>query len=609
MTGQTSPPISAHRLLGGSRSVALVTHDGEVDWWCAPEPDDEPVLWSLLDPKGPAARWVGARFAGVDGPPAGPVVDGSLIIDAALVETRDALVEVEGFVCLARLVRSTGATVRAVHAVSAGEFGKEPRTPRDSAIPVGELALRVVGSGSITTTEGRELHTEVEVGPGQWAGIVLALGAVEQAPPAWSTVLVEIELERERAHEERSRARPPRRHPDRALDALAVLGACTYQPSGAVMAAATTSLPEAIGGTRQFDYRYSWMRDSALAMSVASLLGQRAGARRYLGFVEQVTSQPEGLGAPVANVRGGAVPSEREVDIRGWHDSRPVRVGNEASEQVQFDAWGMVVEAISVHLQTGGSLSRDAWSLVRRIADQAATDTSTESNGIWEFRYESDLLSADIGRWLALDRAMRIGLFMRPFTSRSAWRAARTRYRDRVIAALLPDGGLPQAHDDPDSPPDASALMAVVFGMFRGDDPRARRLVDATLRDLGAGPYMYRYPPNEDDGFKGIEATFLPMAWWAVAALAITGRVKEARERADDLCARLPRLLSEEVDARDGTSLGNVPLVWSHMELARALYILDACELRERFGRVALTAWRVHRYALLRWRTPSGDDA
>lgn len=143
--------------------------------------------------------------------------------------------------------------------------------------------------------------------------------------------------------------------------------------------------------------------------------------------------------------------------------------------------------------------------------------------------------------------------------------------------------------------------MAVVFGMLSHRDARADRLVWATINRLGTGPFLYRYEQGGDDGFSGKEGVFLPVCWWAVSALAVVGRVDEARARADELCARLPRLLAEEVDPQTGESLGNVPLVWAHAEAARAMYVLDAAALRARFGTLALWAWRMVRYARLRW--------
>lgn len=379
-----------------------------------------------------------------------------------------------------------------------------------------------------------------------------------------------------------------------------MLDACTYRPTGAVVASATTSLPEAPGADRQFDYRYCWLRDAALAASVASLLGRRDSAWDHLRFLCQVVGDEPQLCAPVVTVRGDDVPVEREVDgVAGWGGSRPVRVGNAAADQLQYDAWGLVVEAVSVHLQTGGALDETVWTMVRTLADHVAGGQAEPSHGIWELREARLLVSGDIGRWLVLDRAIWIARGWRPLARRAHWKRARARIRARVVGAIGESGRLPQVYDDGQRP-DASALMAALFGLVSRRDPRAARLVAAALEDLAAGPFLYRYPPGGDDGFAGIEATFLPMAWWAVGALAVTGDLRAAQERADELCARLPRLLSEEIDPIDGRSLGNVPLVWSHMELARALYLLDAARIRHRYGPVGLWGWRLGRFAALR---------
>ncbi len=149
--------------------------------------------------------------------------------------------------------------------------------------------------------------------------------------------------------------------------------------------------------------------------------------------------------------------------------------------------------------------------------------------------------------------------------------------------------------------PDASALLAVIFGLLDPGGEQARRVVGRTLDALEAYPFLYRYPPDGSDDFSGTEGAFVPVSFWAVTAQALTGDLRGALARMDDLCAALPRLLSEEVDPVEGTALGNVPQVWSHVELARALYVLDAAERRARWGTAGLWAWRLGRYARLRW--------
>lgn len=604
-TAASWPAVGAHRLLGRGGSAALLTPDGTVDWWCAPRFDSEPLAWSLLDPRGGRSRWVGAEVVEATGC-AGSELATVVRIGSRRFRLRDALVPIAGGVCLVRLIRLVeGRDRRAIdcrHELLLGGFDANAAAA-GSDPPLQVLSLSDLRNGSLRTENGL---VTIEACHDRWTGLAVAVGG--SVP--WTTL---EELVRELdagpggsggAHSVgASRATPllPRRHPERALDALAVLEACTHPDTGAVVASVTTSLPEAVGGERQWDYRFTWLRDAALATSVASLLGRASAARRYLAYVTDV-ALPDPAGCPpLLTVDGGPVPEERVVtEVRGWHDSRPVRVGNAAAGQVQFDSWGFVVEAVSVHLQTGGRLDGQLWQLVEAVADQAAAEPPEHESGIWELRTTLPLLSADIGRWMVLDRAVWIARGWRPLARRRRWKRARREARDRVLDAILPDGLLPQAHGS--DVPDAASLMAVVFGLIGRKDPRAGALVDRTVDALATGPFLRRYPSGTD-GLDGDEGAFLPVCWWLVAALAVLGRVEEAEARLDDLCARLPRLLSEEVDPGSGHSLGNVPLVWSHAELARALYVVDAARLRRRFTVVGLWMWRLGRYLRLRWQT------
>lgn len=600
---QHRPPIAAHAVVAGGRTAALVRPDGEIDWWCAPDFDSPPLLWSLLDPGGGAARWLDVRPLSRPAQPAGPVVRTVLARGHGRVECRDALVGDGPGISLVRLARSLTGPLELVHELSVGGFdGPWARWDGDRAQGGTGVSLAVSGGRNEPADGEPTLRTVVTAGPGEWAALVVSVGGSLRADAGG--LLGRLDELEAAAELGRRRTWPTRHHPERAADALAVLDACTYGPTGAVVAAVTTSLPEAPGGDRQFDYRYSWLRDASLGVSVAALLGRGEAAAQYLAFLQGVAAGG-GADRVVVDVRGGPVPDEREVvGVAGWAGAQPVRVGNAAADQIQHDAAGLVVESVSVYLQTGGSLDHGTWALVRTLADAAARADSGPSSGIWELREPRMLVSADIGRWVCLDRALWVARGWRPFAPRRHWKLARDQARARVLGALRPDGSLPQAYDadGPAGGADASALMAVVFGMLRRRDPRARCLVAVTLDRLGAGPFLYRYPPGSDDGFRGREGAFLPASWWAVAALAMVGDVGEAEARADELCATLPRLLSEEVDPDNGASLGNVPLVWSHAEMARALYLLDAARLRRRFGLAGLWAWRLARFVRMRRR-------
>jgi len=529
----------------------MLRRDAVVQWWCAPDFDDPSLCWQLLDPDGGAAAFTDLTFFDADAGPAGSSARTLLRGPAGIVEVWDGLLDAGTGVALVRLVRPYRAGGRGgcgqetvEHVLRLGgfaaprvEFQVDETVARGSHLLRGRQRAVRVHADSHPVREGA-LHSTLRLTPDRWTALVVAVDG--DLNPDAAELAAQLES---RDGAERDRLVScwlPRLHSERAADALAVLRACTYRPTGAVVASPTTSLPEAPGHDRQFDYRFTWLRDASVSTAVAALLGQPEDARRYLEMAHRAWAARDMRDTPVLDVRGDQPPDQRDVPgISGWARSRPVRVGNAAGHQRQYDALGLLVEAISVYLQVGGRPDAKTWRLVTRLADGVA------------------------------------------------------------LASLDDRGLLPQSYRDGDSTPDAAALMTVAFGLLGHHDPRAGRLVDALIARLGVGPYLYRYPPD-GGGFSGTEGAFLPVSFLVVTVLAKLGRVQEARTRLDRLCAELLRLLAEEVAPHSGRMLGNAPLVWSHAELARALYVLDAEQIRDRWGAAALWVWRLYRYLALR---------
>lgn len=589
--------------MGDGIGAALILPDGVIDWWCPNRFEADPVLWALLDRRGGRSRWVDAEPATWDACPAGPTARSVVRIRGERIELWDGLLALDGGgSMLVRMVRTSTRPLELTHELRAGGFDGPGLAWRPT--PAGLAGDRfVVCADRVTLGDDGTVVVAVTAAAGRWSGFaVLADGSHPTDEDALAAALGAAEAGEREAMQ---RLRLPRRHASRATDALHVLRALTDRSTGAPVAAATTSLPEAPGGQRQFDYRYTWLRDSGLAVATASALGHLHAASRYLGFVGRLLDRDDGL-RPMSTTSGPPAPAEREIDdVEGWAGSRPVRVGNAAHDQVQLDAVAIVIDAVWSYVSSGGSMDRATWRIVDDLAGRLARSPFGPTSGVWELRQPRPLVSEEIARWHGLDVALRLRRWFRPWARRPEWHRARHQARRRVVDAIdVRTGRLPQtfgaASGPPTEPlPDAAALTAAITGLLPRRDRRAARLVTATIEALEQGPFLRRYPPA-DDGFSGIEAAFVPASWWAVSALAAVGLLDEARRRADELCATLPPVQAEEWDVVQQVPLGNLPLLWSHMEAARALYVLEREDLRRRVGRVGVGVWRVGRYLRVR---------
>ncbi|HLM17744.1 MAG TPA: glycoside hydrolase family 15 protein [Acidimicrobiia bacterium] len=582
------PSIDVLRLLSDGRSAALLDANATVQWWCWPRFHSPPLCWRLLDRRGGAASWLEATHVAASGEPAGSTTRTTLRIGfGGRIEVWDGLLDApDGGSDLVRLVRALDGPLDVWHAVKLGGFDREwVRWSGDEARFDDESSLFLAGG---TTTHGADgtATTRLRLVDDRWNALVL--GHAASADEIDVAALVQ-QLESSEREDQFDPPRVSKTHSERVRHTLTLLSSCTDRDTGAVVASPTTSLPEVVGGNRQFDYRYSWLRDSSVAITAAMLVGKPDLARRYVDFLLSLGAEGI-LESPVRRVDGGLVPRERSVDgVEGWFASTPVRVGNDAATQLQYDVLGFVLDAIWIYRRHARRPDPMLWTVARALADRAAESPNEASNGVWEVREPQRFVSGDIGRWLALDRALRLGHRFSAARTRARWRRARDEVRVRVLGALPADGTLPQVYGA--GGVDASALLLVVFRLLPPRDPRAARIVDATIDALGAGPLLYRYPPDGRDSFDPGEAPFVPASWWAVTALAVLQR-PEAQRRADELCALLPALQAEGFDPARREALGNTPLLWSHAECTRALFELDR-QKRWRHRIVAASSRRI----------------
>jgi GH15 family glucan-1,4-alpha-glucosidase len=349
-----------------------------------------------------------------------------------------------------------------------------------------------------------------------------------------------------------------------------------YAPSGGMVAAPTTSLPEGLGGERNWDYRYVWMRDAALCIRAMNLIGYSQESRDFFHFVRNALTRHEDLHI-FYSVEGGMVPDEQTIPwLSGYRGAAPVRIGNGAKNQLQLDNAGYLLDAAFVYERFGNALTLRFWRHLVRLMDRMRTEWHKPDHGIWEPRggMHHNVHSKTM-LWVAFDRGARIAQLFGEEELALGWRNESERIRTEVLSrGLDPSRRHFVSHYD-GTEPDATLLLLPSYGIISPDDPRTIATIDFVQERLMDRGFVYRY--HYDDGLSGPEGAFILCGFWLVEALAMAGRLEEAMqvfERHAE-AANHVGLLSEEIDPHSGMLLGNFPQGFSHMGLIHAAARID----------------------------------
>jgi GH15 family glucan-1,4-alpha-glucosidase len=369
--------------------------------------------------------------------------------------------------------------------------------------------------------------------------------------------------------------------------ALAVKG-LTYMPTGATVAALTTSLPEAPGGERNWDYRYTWMRDSTFTLQALHYLNLDWEADEFMQFVADLEPNADGSLQIMYGIDGRRDLTESTRDeLSGYDGAWPVRIGNGAFDQRQNDVFGAVLDSILLHTHRSQRLPRRLWPIVQAQAECATKVWREPDQGIWEARGKPQhYVSSKLLCWVAMDRAAKLAHTRGDHALEKTWGATAQEIKADILAHGVDPRGVLRQHYDTDAL-DASTLLAAMFGFLPPDDPQLHASVLAIADELSENGFVLRYKTDEtDDGLSGKEGTFLICSFWLVSALSIVGE----SQRAHDLMERLLRIASplglyaEEFDVGTGRHLGNFPQAFSHLALIEAAGRIIIAERLEEFS-------------------------
>jgi len=592
-------PIEDYALIGNLHTVALVGKNGSIDWCCIPQFDAPSVFGALLDAeKGGLFRISPSDTPGMERKQL-YLPDTNILITRFL--TADGVGEVIDFMPI-KQERSDDHqhhVMRSVHVVRGSlSFEMVCRPAFNYARDTHEVYLSEDGavfvSDSLCLALSSPVPLEEDVRGGVRATFTLHQGQtahfqLESAKDKdmWphhhsSRYYENLFLETKRYWQNwLSKCKYQGRWREMVHRSALVLKLLTYAPTGAIVAAPTTSLPESIGGARNWDYRYTWLRDAAFTIYSLLILGFTQAAENFMGWLEARCHELEENGSlqPMFTIDGGHDLTEMTLDhLEGYRKSGPVRIGNGAYKQQQLDVYGELLDSIYIFDRHKG-ISYDLWWNLRRLLNWLSKHWQDTDEGIWEVRGgQQHFVHSRVMSWVAFDRACRIARHRGLPAPRAEWESISSQIYEEIMEKGWNEkvGSFVQYYGS--EAVDASALLMSLTRFAGSNDPRILRTIDRIQKELTSDSHVYRYNPMEaaDDGFGGQEGTFSICSFWLVEALARAGRLEEGRLILEKMLtyANHVGLYSEEIGPT-GEALGNFPQAFTHLSLISACYNMD----------------------------------
>jgi alpha,alpha-trehalase len=584
------PAVERHGIISDRRTAALIAADGTMDWCCLPDYDGNIIFGALLD-AGKGGMWRLGPTAILQGRQS--YENETMVLqtewngDGGQLILRDAMLwpedrrapEQETCRVIVRSLKCTRGRVRYAFDFRPGynftDLGAAVFDEHASGISIqrNDLALRLWCSAQLEREDGG-IWCELDLNEGEELWTVLECGSTGHG---WTVDAAREALEHTRNYWREWTKAINSQSPEIRRSAM-IIHALTYAPEGSVVAAATTSVPERIGGQWNADYRLCWVRDASLSLGILEQLGDWQETERYLHWLSRQLArfgQPLGV---LYGIRGERRMRQKKIpEAAGYRDSPPVRVGNRAYKQFQLGSLGFLADCIWLYLEEGGRWNDDYWKLVRRFADYSKKHWMETDNGIWELPARQHFVSSRVLSWVALDRAVRIAKKVKPEFDTSAWQAELPKIHDEVMEQGWSDrlGAFRERYEGENL--DAASLLISVFEFLPPDHPRLLATIEKVHEHLTIDGYVYRFNPREmsalgDFPLGQLEAAFLPCTFWLATAYAKAGKpdTAEAILRNAERISGPTGIFAEAVDPRNNCFLGNSPLLFSHVEYIRA---------------------------------------